>query len=202
MRDWVSEGHLVHFILDAVSLLDLSAAHVNHRGSGDAQYPSATMLALLIYSYATGTFSSRQIERSTYESVPVRYLCAGTHLIRDRLRRAHSLFLEANYDTKLLELDTRRPWATKQRISSRHGHLSNEQVAELVESVAHEHLHYVMLGHLSDDCNDPAIAIRHVRQVLDRAGLHEASVACAERYQPSPTIEVARRVAEVAGGTD
>jgi transposase len=85
MREWVSEGHLVHFILDAVSLLDLSAAHVNHRGSGDAQYPPATMLALLIYSYATGCFSSRQIERSTYDSVPVRYLCAGTHPDHDSI---------------------------------------------------------------------------------------------------------------------
>lgn len=85
MRDWVAEGHLVHFILDAVSLLDLSTAHINHRGSGDAQYPPATMLALLIYSYATGAFSSRQIERSTYESVPVRYLCAGTHPDHDSI---------------------------------------------------------------------------------------------------------------------
>jgi phosphoribosyl 1,2-cyclic phosphodiesterase len=118
-----------------------------------------------------------------------------THLIRDRLQRAHSLFLEANYDSKLLELDTKRPWATKQRISSRHGHLSNEQVAELVEAVAHDSLHHVMLGHLSDDCNDPAIAIHHVRQVLDRAGFHEASVACAERHKPTRTIEVARLAA-------
>lgn len=85
MRDWVSESHLVHFILDAVSLLDLSTAHINHRGTGDAQYPPATMLALLIFSYATGTFSSRQIERSTHESVPVRYLCAGTHPDHDSI---------------------------------------------------------------------------------------------------------------------
>lgn len=85
MRDWVDGRHLVHFILDAVSLLDLSTAHINHRGTGDAQYPPATMLALLIYSYATGTFSSRQIERSTYESVPVRYLCAGTHPDHDSI---------------------------------------------------------------------------------------------------------------------
>ena len=49
LRDWVSQGHLVHFILDAVSLLDLSAAHVNHPGTGEAQYPSAMMLALLIW---------------------------------------------------------------------------------------------------------------------------------------------------------
>lgn len=85
LRDWVGPEHLVNFILDAVSLLELSAAHINHRGTGDAQYPPATMLALLIYSYTTGTFSSRQIERSTYESVPVRYLCADTHPDHDSI---------------------------------------------------------------------------------------------------------------------
>lgn len=85
LRDWVKEDHLVHFILDAVRLLDLSAAHVNHRGTGDAQFPPAAMLALLIYCYATSTFSSRQIERSTYESVPVRYLCADTHPDHDSI---------------------------------------------------------------------------------------------------------------------
>ncbi len=57
-----------------------------------------------------------------------------TNLIRERLRGAHTLFIEANYDAPMLEADTRRPWATKQRISGRHGHLSNEQAAELVQS--------------------------------------------------------------------
>lgn len=85
LRDWVSANHLVQFILDAVSLLDTRSARLNHRGTGDAQYPPAMMLSLLIYSYATGTFSSRQIERNTYESVPVRYLCAGTHPDHDTI---------------------------------------------------------------------------------------------------------------------
>ena len=63
LRDWISEGHLVHLILDAVSLLDLSTSHVNHRGTGDARCPPATMLALFVYSYATGTVNFHQIER-------------------------------------------------------------------------------------------------------------------------------------------
>src|SRR5215210_3750882 len=79
MREWVPEDHLVHFILDAVEQLDLSAARVNERGSGSEQYPPSLLLALLIYSYATGVFSSRQIERSSYDSVAVRVLCADTH---------------------------------------------------------------------------------------------------------------------------
>lgn len=116
-----------------------------------------------------------------------------TNLIKDRLRNSDSLFIEANYDTQLLENDTKRPWATKQRISSRHGHLSNEQAAELVREVAHPGLSHVVLGHLSDDCNNPSTASQHIRQALDAAGANDARVICAERHKPTPTIEIVRR---------
>lgn len=116
-----------------------------------------------------------------------------TNLIKDRLRNSDSLFIEANYDTQLLENDTKRPWATKQRISSRHGHLSNEQAAELVRDIAHPGLSHVVLGHLSDDCNDPVVAARHIRQALDSSGANDARVICAERHKPTPTIEIVRR---------
>ena len=84
LRDWVPPDHLVHFIMDAVGLLDLSAARVNHSGSGSEQYPPSLMLGLLIYSYATGTFSSRKIEKNTREQVAVRLLCADRHPDHDR----------------------------------------------------------------------------------------------------------------------
>jgi hypothetical protein len=116
-----------------------------------------------------------------------------TNLIRDRLRGAHSLFVEANYDGPLLEADTKRPWATKQRISGRHGHLSNEQTAELLQVLAHEDLHHVVLGHLSDDCNCPDIALKKITAVLRGAGATEANVVCAKRSAPLPWMEVARR---------
>ena len=79
MRDWVAEDDLVHFVIEAVERLPLSTFAVNHRGSGDAQFPPAMMLALLIYCYANGVFGSRRIERATYRDVAVRYLCADTH---------------------------------------------------------------------------------------------------------------------------
>ena len=85
MREWVPEGHLVHFILDAVGELDLSKAKINQRGSGSEQYPPSMMLGLLIYSYATGVFGSRVIERSSYENVAVRVLCGDTHPDHDTL---------------------------------------------------------------------------------------------------------------------
>lgn len=85
LRDWVPGDHMVHFIMDAVAALDLSAAKVNHRGTGSAQFPPSMMLALLIYSYATGTFSSRKIETATYENVATRFLCADTHPDHDSI---------------------------------------------------------------------------------------------------------------------
>ena len=116
-----------------------------------------------------------------------------TNLIRDRLRGSHTLFLEANYDTQLLDADTKRPWSTKQRISSRHGHLSNEQAAELVAAIAHDDLHQVVLGHLSEDCNHPDTATGFIRNVLTERSLHDVHVWCADRKSASSTREVARR---------
>lgn len=122
-----------------------------------------------------------------------------TNLIRERLRGAHTLFIEANYDGPMLEADTKRPWATKQRIGGRHGHLSNEQAAELIQALAHEDLHHVVLGHLSDDCNDPALAMRKIGAVLLEAGATRTRVICALRREPTPWIEVApRRPAAIA----
>jgi transposase len=77
MRDWLPENHLVHFIIEAAEQIDRSAFKVNSRGSGDEQYPPEMMLALLIYSYATGTFSSRRIEAATYSDIAAMYICAG-----------------------------------------------------------------------------------------------------------------------------
>ena len=106
VREWVPEGHLVHFIMDAVGQLDLSKARVNERGTGDRQYPPSMMLAGLIYSYATGVFSSRAIERSTYENVAMRLLCADTHPDHDTwcaFRRANAELLRSSFG-QVLEL--------------------------------------------------------------------------------------------------
>lgn len=79
LRDWVPEDDLVHFVIAAVDRLPLEYFKVNWRGSGSAQHPPHMMLALLIYSYAMGVFSSRKIERATHRDVAVRYLTADTH---------------------------------------------------------------------------------------------------------------------------
>jgi phosphoribosyl 1,2-cyclic phosphodiesterase len=76
--------------------------------------------------------------------------------IRERIREADVLVLEANYCPELLKADLKRPWAVKQRISGRHGHLSNESVKELLITATAPRWRHVFFAHLSRDCNSPA----------------------------------------------
>ena len=106
LRDWVAGNDLALFIVDAVESTDLGQARVNGRGTGDAQYPPTMMLALLIYGYATGVFSSRALERLTYDGVAARYLCANHHPDHDtiaKFRRENGPLLKACF-VRVLEL--------------------------------------------------------------------------------------------------
>jgi transposase len=77
LQDWLPEGHLAHFVVETVALLPLHGFRINTRGTGSAQFPPSMMLSLVIYSYAVGRMSSRQIEKATYEDVASRYICGG-----------------------------------------------------------------------------------------------------------------------------
>ena len=106
LRDWVPAGHLAHFILDAVAEMDLRQIKVNERGTGSEQYPPRMLLALLLYCYATGVFSSRRIEQASHDSVPVRMMCADTHPDHDTLctfRRENKALLQETF-VRVLEL--------------------------------------------------------------------------------------------------
>ena len=97
LRRWVEPRDPVHFLIDTLPLLDCTSAVLNERGSGSAQYPPGVMAALLIYCYAHGTFSSRQIERATYQNVAVRYLMADLHPDHDtiaKFRRENGALLQ------------------------------------------------------------------------------------------------------------
>jgi len=106
--------------------------------------------------------------------------------LTERLRGLHGIFVEANYDDSLLAQDTKRPWSTKQRISSRHGHLSNSQVTELIRNIAHPGLLQIILGHLSSDCNRPDIIQSMLRDCLTDLGHDHVACDCAGQDDPSP----------------
>jgi len=113
-----------------------------------------------------------------------------TKLMRETLRGSHGIYIEANYDDDLLERDTKRPWSTKQRIASRHGHLSNTQTAEFLSEIACENLKQVMLCHLSSDCNCPKIATETVSQALAKRDLAHVTVHCSHQDIVSQWIQI------------
>src|ERR687888_379185 len=79
LREWLPEGHLAWFVLDAVAALDLRPFHAAYRdnGQGRAAHDPAMMVAVLLYSYAIGERSSRRIERRCVEDVATRVICAN-----------------------------------------------------------------------------------------------------------------------------
>jgi phosphoribosyl 1,2-cyclic phosphodiesterase len=91
-----------------------------------------------------------------------------THSVRDALRGVNGLIIESNHDLDRL-LTCRYPWSLKQRIASSRGHLSNQAAAALVAELLHERLHYVVLGHLSEESNTPELAFGTMQQVLQTA---------------------------------
>ncbi|MGH8524123.1 MAG: IS1182 family transposase [Gammaproteobacteria bacterium] len=94
IEEWLPEEHLAHFVGDIIDQLDLSALMGRYRGAGSAAYHPAMLLALLIYGYATGTYSSRRIEQATHDSVAFRYLAANAHPDHDTLCAFRKRFLK------------------------------------------------------------------------------------------------------------
>jgi transposase len=93
MQDWLPEDHLARFVVEVVDQLDLSELTRQYAGRGSQAHHPAVLLSLLIYGYATGVFSSRKIERATYDSIAFRYLAANTHPDHDTIAAFRRRFL-------------------------------------------------------------------------------------------------------------
>ena len=85
LKAWLPDDDLAHFVVAAVERVALGAFDVAARAGGKPQYHPRLMLALLVYSYANGTFSSRRIERATYRDVAVRFVAANLHPDHDTI---------------------------------------------------------------------------------------------------------------------
>jgi len=117
----------------------------------------------------------------------------ATRLVVQRVRSANVLVLETNHDVAMLQDDPHRPWSLKQRILSRHGHLSNEAAAEALEEIVTEGLSQVYLAHLSRDCNRPELAREVVQTRLDRMGATHVRLQVTDQAVPSPTYSLGAR---------
>jgi len=179
LRDWVPQDDLVHFVIEAVDGLDVSAFKVNVTGSGSAQYPPHMMLSLLIYCYANGVFSSRRIERATYRDIAVRFLTGDTHPDHDTIAkfRRENFEAVAGCFVHVLEL-------ARELKLLRMGTVSVDGTTLKANANKSRSIRYDRAGELVEQLD------LEVRALLDRA---ERSDERAERDGQSLPEELARR---------
>jgi len=94
VQEWLPDDHLARFIVDVVEQLDLSVLEQSYAGRGSDAHHPAMLVALLLYGYVTGIFSSRALERASYDSIAVRYITANTHPDHDTINSFRQRFLQ------------------------------------------------------------------------------------------------------------
>ena len=167
VNDWLNEDHLARFVVEVIDGLDLSNLTRQYAGRGSKAHHPATLLAILVYGYATGVFSSRRLERATYDSVAFRYIAANSHPDHDTLatfRRRFldelaSLFvqvLEIAQEMKLLKLGTVCLDGTKIHANaSRHSALSHGHLEKLEVQLKAEVQELLALAEQADQADIP-----------------------------------------------
>src|SRR5664279_422125 len=143
VQDWLPEGHLARFVVEIVEQLDLRSLKASYAGRGSQPYNPAMLLALLFYGYSTGVFSSRKLERATYDSVAFRFIAANEHPDHDTiasfrrrfLPQIEALFVQVlllAHEVGLLKLGTVAVDGTKIHANaSRHSALSYDHAGKI-----------------------------------------------------------------------
>src|ERR1035437_7590214 len=200
--DWLNEDHLARFVVEVVDQLDLSNLTRQYAGRGSKAHHPATLLAILVYGYATGIFSSRKLERATYDSVAFRYIAAGSHPDHDTLATFRRRFLdevaglflqvlELAKEMKLLKLGTVCLDGTKVHANaSRHSALSHGHIEKLETQLKAEVQELLSLAELADQANVPdgvslpeEIKRREDRLAVMATAKAKIAARAAERYQ-------------------
>lgn len=200
LDEWLPKDHLARFVVEIVEQLDLSAMKRRYRGTGTEAYHPEVLLGLLIYGYATGTYSSRRIEQATHESLAFRYIAVNTHPDHDTLCTFRKRFLkeiEALFvqvlgiarGMKLLKLGSIALDGTKIKANaSRHSALSHGHAQKLEEQLQSEVRELLARAEAADSeplpegLNIPEeLARREVRLEAIRAAKAEIERRAAER---------------------
>ena len=111
----------------------------------------------------------------------------ATPLVCAKLAKCQAAILESNHDYDML-MQSERPWPLKTRIAGRSGHLSNDDAAALMGASIPDQLHTLLLAHLSEECNTPALARNTMRQALRKAGREDVRVEVMSQSQVSERL--------------
>lgn len=167
VNEWLAEDHLARFVVEAIDQLDLSELTRKYAGRGSKAYHPAMLLAVLVYGYATGVFSSRKLERATYDSVAFRFIAANTHPDHDTLASFRSRFLDdiaalfvqvlqLAQEMKVLQLGTVCLDGTKMKANaSRHSALSHGHIVKLQTQLEIEVHELMALAQQADSADIP-----------------------------------------------
>lgn len=107
----------------------------------------------------------------------------ATEVVLERLRHCHSLFVESNHDFEML-YNSLRPMSIKQRIAGSCGHLNNKDCMKLLENVIQDYTQNIILGHISQDCNQYDLVEKHLKQNLTSISRLDIQTAIATQDQP------------------
>ena len=165
--DWLPERHLARFVVEVIEQLDLSPFVKAYRGSGSAAHHPSFLLGLLIYGYASGVYSSRKLERASYDSVAFRFIAANDHPDHDTiatfrrrfLTEIEQLFVEVLLLARqagMLKLGTVALDGTKIHAdASRHSALSWRRACEIEARLRAEVAELMALAEAADAANVP-----------------------------------------------
>ena len=210
--EWLPERHLARFVVEVIEQLDLSAMVKAYRGSGSASYHPSMLLGLLVYGYATGVFSSRKLERATYDSVAFRFIAANDHPDHDTiasfrrrfLGEIEGLFVEVLLlarEAGVLKLGTVALDGTKIHANaSRHSALSWEHAGKLEAQLRAEVAELLALAEAADEADVPdgmSVPEELARREERLARIAEAKAAIEARAQERLAREQAEHEAKL-----
>jgi transposase len=165
--EWLPERHLARFVVEVIDGFDLRAMSGSYRGSGSASYHPRLLLGLLVYGYATGVFSSRKLERASYDSVAFRFIAANEHPDHDTiaafrrrfLREIEALFVEVLTlagEMGMLKMGTVALDGTKIHANaSRHSALSYENAGRIEAQLKAEVADLMARAEAADQADAP-----------------------------------------------
>jgi transposase len=185
--EWLPQRHLARFVVEVIDGLDLSELVKSYRGSGSASYHPAMLLGLMVYGYATKVFSSRAIERATYDSVAFRFIAGNEHPDHDTiatfrkrfLPQIQALFVEVLKLARtmgMLKLGTVALDGTKVHANaSRHSALSYGHAKKIEKQLKKEVQQLLRLAEQADGVNTPDGM--SIPEELERRELRLAAIA-------------------------
>jgi len=165
--EWLPQKHLARFVVEVIDGLDLRAMSGSYRGSGSASYHPRMLLGILVYGYATGVFSSRKLERATYDSVAFRFIAANDHPDHDTiaafrrrfLKEIEALFVQVLLlarEMGVLKMGTVALDGTKIHANAaRHSALSYEHAGKIEEQLQAEVADLMARAEAADTANIP-----------------------------------------------